>query len=138
MRFENKNQDTFSPLLVEVNSPDISTHIREMLAPKKWGTHVELLAAATYFQVPVYYLRSPSRNFKWEVFHPLGPVARFKYQLCPEVDTSSEDVVIPDHFELLLKAGNHYDSVISLSGSLCTSRPEIVQMNIDCSDIVLE
>ena len=25
-----------------------------------WGTHVEIIAASTYFQVPIYFLRTPS------------------------------------------------------------------------------
>ncbi len=44
VRFETKN----APLLMAINSPDFASHIRELLKPTKWGTHVELLAASTY------------------------------------------------------------------------------------------
>ena len=46
LRFENKNQEIFSKLLMEGNSPNI------LNLPGKWGTHVEL---ATYFQIPIFH-----------------------------------------------------------------------------------
>ena len=124
IRFESKNRGTFSKLLTEINSPDIQSHIRTMTLPGRWGTHVELLAAATYFQTPVFYLRAPSSEYKWEVFNPLGPPERFMYQLCPEIDTSGDNVHVPDHFELLYSSDSHYDSGVHLVhiAGCCRSR----------------
>ena len=56
VRFENKNTSIFSSLLTSINEPDMSSHIKKMHRPGIWGTHVELLAVATYFQVPIYIL----------------------------------------------------------------------------------
>ena len=56
-RFENKNTSIFSSLLTSINEPDMSSHIKKMLRPGIWDSHVELLAAATYFQVPIYILK---------------------------------------------------------------------------------
>lgn len=137
VRFISKNRDKFSPLLTEINSPNIASHIDEMCNNKKWGTHVEIFATSTYFQIPVYYLKSPSCKYKWEVFKPLGSVSNFKYQLCPEVDTSAEDITVPDHFELSLSSGNHYDSIVSILGGVCMSRPTLTDSYDDCRDLVL-
>ena len=137
VRFESNNQQKFSPFLMEINSPDMHSHIQEMLHPKKWGTHVELLAAATYFQIPVYFLKSPSSRFKWEVLHPLGSASSFRwYQLCPEVDSYAEDISVPDHFEVLLSSECHYDSIICFSGGVCTTRPNITYSHFHNDSII--
>lgn len=138
VRFENKNWETFSKLLMEVNSPDIQSHIRTMSLPGRWGTHVELLAAATYFQTPVFYVRAPSSEYRWEVLNPLGPPDKFKYQLCPEIDTSGDDVQVPDHFELLYRSDSHYDGVMALSGGVSAIRPLLKAAYYDCRGITIE
>ena len=57
LRFESKwNRDIFLPLLTQINSPDMQSLIRSLSLPGKWGTHVELLATATYFQISVFFL----------------------------------------------------------------------------------
>ena len=50
VRFENLNQSSFQPYLTSINPPTMKQHINNMLHPKKWGTHIEILAAATYFR----------------------------------------------------------------------------------------
>ncbi len=50
VRFENLNASIFSPLLTTINAPDMNSHIKKLHQPGIWGTHVELLAAATYFR----------------------------------------------------------------------------------------
>ena len=42
-----------------------------MIEPRVWGTQVEIIAAATLFDLSVYYLTHPSTSFKWEAIHPL-------------------------------------------------------------------
>ena len=107
-----------------------------MIQPRKWGTHVELLAAATYFQVPVYILKATS--MKWEVLHPLGPARNYAFQEFPATDTCGEEVNIPDHFELLHSSDCHYDSITSISGSSCSVRPTIIQTHIDCTKLLID
>ena len=65
VRFESKNRSIFSSLLTSLNEPDINSHIRKMLAPGVWGTHVELVAAATYFQIPAYILKNNRCSWKF-------------------------------------------------------------------------
>lgn len=138
VRFESKNRSKFSSLLTKINAVDIESHIKQMLHPAKWGTHVELFAAATYFQSPVYFLKTPSTNYKWEVFYPLGPADTFQFQLHPVLDISAEGITVPDHFELLLSSECHYDSVTSTSGGVCITRPKITSSYIDCRDCIIE
>ena len=53
-RFKNLNRGTFEKMLMPaVNEPTFSGHIRKLITPCAWATHVEVMAAATYFQVPV-------------------------------------------------------------------------------------
>ena len=53
VRFENLNSSRFSQILTETNSSDLKSHIHNMLQPGVWGT-VEIMAASTYFQVPIF------------------------------------------------------------------------------------
>ena len=73
MRFENLNASTFSPLLTTINAPDMNSHIKKLHRPGIWGTHVELLAAATYFQISIYIVKG--NQCAWEVLHPLRPTS---------------------------------------------------------------
>ena len=52
----------------KINSPDLKSHI----TARSVGchTHVEIIVASTYFQVPIYFLQTPSSMLKWEVFNP--------------------------------------------------------------------
>ena len=138
LRFESKNRETFSQLLTEVNSPNMQTHIHSLSLPGRWGTHVELHAAATYFQIPIFFIRTPSSDYKWEVINPLGSPSSFRYQLCPEIDTSEEDITVPDHFELLYRCDCDYDSITMISGGVCTVKPTLKGFYIDCTDTVLK
>ena len=53
-RFKNLNRGTFEKMLMPaVNELTFSGHIRKLITPCAWATHVEVMAAATYFQVPV-------------------------------------------------------------------------------------
>lgn len=138
VRFENLNWSRFSHLLTEINSPDMQSHIHKMLRPGAWGTHVEIIAASTYFQVPVYFLRTPSTTYNWEVFNPLRPSCNFSYQAYPEVDTTAEDITVPDHFELLFSCNCHYDSITLKSGGVSMVRPTQNKSYTDCRDTVIE
>ena len=104
IRFQNLNQTSFQPFLTSVNSATIQEHISSMLLPNKWGTHIEILAAATIYQVPVYCcVHSPVPSDyvapHWVCVKPVRPKEKsFSY---PDLAGSSlEDVPSPNHFEL--------------------------------------
>ena len=90
-----------------------------------WGTHVEIIAASTYFQVPIYFFRTPSSMLKWEVFKPLGPSCEFSYQEYPEVDTAAEDMTC------------HYDSITLKSDEVSLVRPTLQYSYTDCRNYII-
>ena len=136
MRFENLNSSRFSQILTEINSSDLKSHIHIMLQPRVWGT-VEIIVASTYFQVLIYFFRTPSSMLKWEVFNPLGPSCEFSYQEYPEVDTAAEDMTFLDHFELLFKDDSHYDSITLKSGEVSLVRPTLQYSYTDCRNYII-
>lgn len=127
VRFENLNQETFAPYLMSVNSPTMGEHISKMLRPYKWGTHIELLAMATYYQVPVYYCCSKNKelDLHWEYIKPLDNQQR-PLQYMHLDGNCLEDIASPSHFELYWVRKTHYDSVVSIiDGKLCSELPKL-------------
>ena len=55
VHFENLNHLSFHPILTYNNPLSMEKHISAMLRPGMWGTHIEILAAATYYNVALYY-----------------------------------------------------------------------------------
>ena len=60
------------------------------------------------------------------------------YQLCPEIDTSGDDVHVLDYFELLYSSDSHYDSIMTLSGGASTVRSLLNDAYCDYRDIIIE
>ena len=52
-RFEEMNKGIFAERLTDINEATIDEHIQKMKRPFLWGTHVELMAAASLFQVHI-------------------------------------------------------------------------------------
>ena len=62
---ENLNKDTFSRFLMPgINSETIDDHIRMISSPRTWATQVEVVAAASVFQVPLYYCTQDKNIYK--------------------------------------------------------------------------
>ena len=115
VRFENLNAQFFEPLL---NEPTINEHIAVMSRPCSWGTHIEILAAASLFQVPVYeYVQTQDHiSDHWEVNYPLAPAETFN-----QVPVAGF-LTLPSHFELCYKVNSHYDCVVDVvSKQVCYS-----------------
>lgn len=81
-----------------------------------WGTEIELLAAATMLQAPVYtytYI-SDSREYRWSRYRPL---AQPNQVVCDYVPSIRRLVHMPKppeyHLELFHFNGNHYDLIVS-------------------------
>ena len=71
----------------------MNSHIRKMLGPGIWGTHVELFAAATYFQITVYIVKS--NRCVWEVLL-LWALNRTSNTSCAQIDVevSSDHIIL--------------------------------------------
>ena len=122
----------------QVNEHTIDGHAKMMLQLGTWATQVEVAAAATYFQMPVYYIaleQDAAIRYKWSVVKPLCS----RNSLCfPDED---ETVVLRKpitHFELIYYSHVHFDCVVSLhSNALPNSVPDIATQHIYADSDVL-
>ena len=95
---ESLNRPNFSKYLLSLNEPDIGHHTKEMGRPNVWGTHVEVIAASTFFQIPVYCTsQRPTGEYQWEVVHPI-PADKIVWPRV--IDCFPEDNNQLTHFEL--------------------------------------
>ena len=82
-----------------------------------WGTEIELLAAATLLQAPMYtYTQMGStKSYRWTRFHPLAPPTNI---VCDYAACIEKLVYMPKpsdwHIELLHFGGCHYDLIVSV------------------------
>lgn len=87
---------------------------------------MEVIAASTFFQIPVYFTsQKPTGEYQWEVIHPIpGP----KVTWPRVIDCFPEDHNQLTHFELVYTKGTHYDSIVSIeTGKPCEECPEVIQ-----------
>ena len=126
-RFENFNQQLFATHLHPTES-SIATHVYKMAEPFKWGTDLEIIATATYFQKPIYYVtNSPSGTFHWEVTLPLKESC-LRY---PEVVDYPSIPEAFTHLELQYINGQHYNSIVSTdTGHRALDIPTIPQYDV--------
>ena len=112
VRFVNLNQSLFTNYLSSpATATTITEHIQRMLHPQTWGTHIEVIAAAIFFQKPVYFTKGTSTGeYHWECNNPL-PVTGLHF---PEItDPPDFQSVTPiTHFELAYTTNTHYNSII--------------------------
>lgn len=99
-----------------------------MANPFKWGTDLEIIAIATYFQKPIYYVtNSPSGKFHWEVILPL----KEKCLRYPEVVDYPGDPEAFTHLELHYITHQHYNSIVSTeTGHHALDIPTIPQHDV--------
>ena len=134
---ESLNRSIFSKYLLSLNEPDIEHHIKKMGRPNAWGTHVEVIAASTFFQIPVYFTsQRPTGEYQWEVIHPI-PADKIMWPRV--IDCFPEDNNQLSHFELAYTQGTHYDSIVSVeSGKPCERCPEIISRVVGTVDLTLD
>ena len=97
-------------------------HISIILHLGIWGSHIEILAAATYYNVSSYYscYKAEKRHY-WERCQPLLQWGHS----CHYLDLSGstlENILQPHYLELayITTCNCHYNSIISLTGKVCT------------------
>jgi len=78
--------------------------------PFVWGAHTELKAAASYFQIPLYFCeKSPKTEcYEWHCFSPICSAEKLNYPQNRAYVTKSLG-----HFELAYYEGVHYDCIVS-------------------------
>ena len=69
-------------------------------SPRTWATQVEVVAAASVFQVPLYYCTQDKNVYKWNVVQPfLNRECPLKLPAFPQSNDSTT-LLMPTHFEL--------------------------------------
>ena len=82
VRLENLNKSVFQNyLLSQVNTNTITSHIESILRLYVWGTDMEVIAAASLFQIPVYFTKESDPvdgEYHWQAIYPL-PSEKLRY-----------------------------------------------------------
>ena len=119
VNFIASNPEMFRGMVI---SRTLEEHMEEIQKNTQWGTHVEIQAAASLFQAPVYVATDSlvQGTFEWTIFEP-----QEKSRL---VGTGDINTLIPclaykQHLELCYTAGTHYDSVMPLTGDTLPPSP---------------
>ena len=111
--------------MTKLNEPTFKQHISKLLRPGTWATHIELQAAATYFQLPIYFCQDPPPPnrvaYCWQVSMPIDLPEAFQFPV--QVDPLFENISPPTHIEVLYKDNWHYSCIVSLDGTLPTVAP---------------
>lgn len=109
VQFISCNQETFASW---VTSGTMQSHLNNMQRNAKWATQVEIQAAASLFQVPIYVATNTIGTqgiYRWIVFQPhdksslIGPLENL-HKLLPSF-------TIKPHLELCHYSNIHYDSI---------------------------
>ena len=119
IQFELLNPSVFKVYLTDNQSASIEEHCRLLKIQNSWGTQVEIIAVATYFQAAVYvYECVPSSgNWKWTITKPI----QRKSLKCPTIEKA---FVKPSHFEMSF-ALNHYNCIVSKDNKIPNLPPVI-------------
>ena len=69
-RTVNLNKEVFQGLMM--NGLPIAQHLKHLDSQNTWATQIEVAAAASVFQIPVYYCAEENDNhYKWNIVKPL-------------------------------------------------------------------
>ena len=138
-RIENLNTKLFEKYLTPLNKPTIDEHVHHVGIPTSWGTHIELMAAATYFQICVYYTtqNAQTNEFRWMCIKPLKSLSEVR--LPSVIDGPPAEITLPHHFELAYETGFHYDSIVLKSTNTVSGDPPPINVNTaDTSCITIQ
>ena len=130
VKFIALNSGCFSAL---VFTGSLNEHIASMKYSGKWGTQVELQAAASLAQIPIYVLTKGSTEvaeYKLIMYKP-HLIANLKF---PDQDLHFLFDNILNHLEICHTNGNHYDCVINVMDQ-CSTKPPALQ---ECHEYVSE
>ena len=92
----------------------IEEHLGRMRYQRCWGTALEILAAASLLQIPIYNYTSAGTihgKYKWVCYKPLSESALTWF---PQDEPYPRRVWEMSHIELLHSGGCHYDCIVDL------------------------
>ncbi len=141
IRFENLNAGIFEKRMTEINERTFIQHLRKLINPSSWATHIEVYAIATYFQATVYFCTDPPQpgtggTHCWEHYKPLASCEALRYPVLTEPFLDNAKTLT--HFELAYYPGCHYNSVVSVHTGVAHTSPPQLTGNITYHDQIIE
>ena len=132
--FEVLNETIFRVYLTPNQSQSIHDHVKLFSNNSSWGTQVELIAAASYFQASIFiyeYLPT-SKSGKWTCVKPINTKFNF-----PVTDKHHppEQFNVPSHFELYHTSNLHYDCIVSKDTGIVPTVPPSMSTTVCWLDI---
>lgn len=124
--FERANKGTFEKYLTKSQDTIIENHITSMAKPCTWATQIEVLSAASCFQIPIYSCHRSEDKCTWNIHRPISIPDHWDYPAKVQLN----------HFEMVYHAGAHYDSVINIETNRVSQIPptiveQTIHMNLD-------
>ena len=117
--FVTNNKHSFQPFI----KGSLEEHVRQMRYMRRWGTAVEILAAASLMQIPIYtYTPNAEGLYKWIYYMPLKEsTLQFPDEPYPRHAKSQS------HIELLHASGCHYDCIVTVDGGFPLEEPHVAK-----------
>lgn len=115
------NSDIFTKYCT---SKDFTEHTSRMKYETVWGTDLELRAASSYLQLPIYVCtqRSKTLEYYWECYRPLQGLIPPKEHFLSDIPQAK----VLDHLEICHRDRCHYD-VVTMSDGLRPVYPPQLQ-----------
>ena len=137
VRFIKLNQCVFTNYLSPpTTATAITEHIKKMLSPQIRGTHIEVVAAATFFKKPVYFTKARSNGmYQWECHYPLPPNGLHFPEITDPPDFQSATPIT--HFELAYATNTHYDSIVLQQTGRPSPQPPPMEKRVIVRPILL-
>ena len=122
VRVINFNPAVFAEYLLPVNKKTIREQVNHMIHPFAWGTHLEIIAAATLFGVPIFQLRKEETSgWTWSVTQPI--MHNMKIPVIDDEKLNEKENI--NHIEMYYH-DNHYDAIVSSeTGKMCKTLPQL-------------
>lgn len=109
VEFVKSNRQMFEPLII---AETFDQHIDRMACARVWGSHIELQAAASLFEMPVFLCttsQSEHQEYKWMCYKPFSP-EKLTY---PPLQERPKTLDLLSHIELCHTDGCHFDCVLT-------------------------
>jgi len=107
-------------------SGEIEAHLAKLTEIGRWGTHVELKAAAGIMKLPIYVFTPTLKADKQYAWNKIVPCSTCVHSPSPDTDVVCDrlkDLCI-SHVELSHTKGIHYDVIVCVDGSYPEEFPE--------------
>lgn len=118
LNFVANNRAMFEPIVMD---GDIESHLLRMQHLTVWATQVELQAAASLYQIPVYILTFPKQldTYNWQCYQPWAP-SNLNFSHNEPLPNQLSNL---DHIELLHLRNCHFDCILHEEGGFSLDAP---------------